>query len=128
MSHEFKRARFLGMHCPAVGLVSSGVSGGEDGRVGFVGINPPAEVTDPETLRRGEEERGVGLWKGGLYGVGRELAGKRAKRGWEAGMEDGVFVGVGLEGVVEELVVWDGGIGGNEWFPKLSQLPWYRPG
>lgn len=50
--------------------------------------------------------------------------GKRRKRGWVEGMEEGVFVGVGLEGVVERLVRWDGGRSGNEWFAEMGRLPW----
>lgn len=90
----------------------------------LLGINPPPEVTSIESLVEGEEKSGIGLWKRDLYGVGPELAGKRAKRGWRAGMEDGLFVGVGLEDAVEELVCWNGGTG-SEWFRRMGELPWY---
>lgn len=127
VTHEFKRKRFMDFHFPAVGLVPVTVSSKQDAenrRVGVVGINPPGSVTPVEILIAGEEKSGIGLWSRDLYGVQAELAGKRVKRGWEAGMEDGVFVNVGLELVVEDLVRWDGG-GGNEWFGQMEELPWY---
>ncbi|PWY86540.1 hypothetical protein BO94DRAFT_566340 [Aspergillus sclerotioniger CBS 115572] len=119
VTHEFKRGRFEECHFPALGL-------GLRGRVQVqvVGINPPEEVTSLDSLVEGEEKSGIGLWRGDRYGVQRELMGKRVKRGWKMGMEEGVFVNVGLEEVVEELVRWDGGEMGNEWFPKMDQLPW----
>ncbi|PTU21545.1 hypothetical protein P175DRAFT_0476806 [Aspergillus ochraceoroseus IBT 24754] len=120
VTHEFKRRRFLECHFPALGI-KEGVS------VHVIGINPPEEVTSLESLVEGEEKKGIGLWKGDRYGIGRELGRKRAQRGWREGMEEGVFLGVGLEPVVEELVCWDGGLGGNEWFVKMDQLPWCRP-
>ncbi|RAL01827.1 DUF218 domain protein [Aspergillus ibericus CBS 121593] len=125
VTHEFKRRRFEECHFPALGL-GLGSSAGETGgvEVQVVGINPPEEVTPLASLVAGEEKSGIGLWKGDNYGVQRELMGKRVKRGWRKGVEDGVFVDVGLEKVVEELVRWDGGEMGNEWFPKMDQLPW----
>lgn len=115
-------------HFPAIGLVPLCLDGQQktlSSRVNIIGINPPEEVTPEQSLITGEEKRGIGLWKNDHYGVQPELAGKRAKRGWTAGMEERVFVDVGLEDVVEELVGWNGGKDGNEWFPKLDQLPWY---
>ena len=130
VTHEFKRKRFMDLHFPAVGLVPVTVSSRqyeENRRVAVVGINPPESVTPVESLIAGEEKSGIGLWGKDRYGVQSELAGKRVKRGWQAGMEDGVFVNVGLELVVENLVRWDGGRSGNEWFDKMEQLPWYSP-
>lgn len=125
-------------HFPAVGLVpvpshdlalSLGSGEERDGehqrRVSVIGINPPESVTSAESLIEGEEKSGIGLWKRDRYGVQSVLAGKREKRGWESGMEDGIFVNVGLDSVVEELVCWDGGHDRNEWFVKMHQLPWY---
>ncbi|GES61255.1 DUF218 domain protein [Aspergillus terreus] len=128
VTHEFKRKRFMECHFPAVGLVPLSPDGQQQdysARVNLIGINPPEEVTPAQSLITGEEQRGIGLWRKDLYGVQPDLAGKRAKRGWTAGMEEGVFVNVGLEDAVEELVRWNGGKDGNEWFPKLDQLPWY---
>ena len=131
MTHEFKRGRFGECHFPALGLgLEERGAKGPEGRgrggveVQVVGINPPEEVTSLASLVAGEEKSGIGLWRGDRYGVQRELMGKRIKRGWRTGMEEGVFVNVGLEKVVEELVQWDGGECGNEWFPKMDQLPW----
>ncbi|KAL4974051.1 hypothetical protein BDW66DRAFT_168104 [Aspergillus desertorum] len=119
VTHEFKRERFTSCHFPAVGL-------DKPGRGSVVGINPPEEVTPLKELVEGEEKRGLGLWRRDRYGVGVELKGKRMKRGWVDGLEKGLWGGVGLEPVVEELVHWDGGNVGNEWFPKISELPWCR--
>lgn len=137
ITHEFKRGRFFECHFPAVGLVpfpsvhsKSKYPGGDKRETGskveLIGINPPPEVTSLESLVQGEEKGGIGLWRRDLYGVGNDLAGKRAKRGWTPGMEDGLFVNVGLEGVVEELICWDGRESGNEWFGRMGELPWYR--
>lgn len=124
-------------HFPAVGLASvpghsqaSRLKPEEEDdprprRVSVIGINPPEGVTPVESLTEGEEMNGIGLWKRDRYGVQAQLAGKRAKRGWQSGMEDGIFVNVGLEPVVEELVCWDGGHDRNGWFVKMDQLPWY---
>lgn len=128
VTHEFKRKRFMDFHFPAVGLVPVTVSSRQDAenrRVGVIGINPPESVTPVESLIAGEEKSGIGLWSRDQYGVQTELTGKRLKRGWQAGVEDGLFVNVGLESVVEDLVRWDGGESGNEWFDKMEELPWY---
>ncbi|KAH8424350.1 DUF218 domain protein [Aspergillus melleus] len=141
VTHEFKRKRFMEYHFPAVGLApvstcsasaSTSIPTGADRHRSssqcegdVIGINPPEEVTSEASLIAGEEKRGIGLWKEDRYGVQAELAGKRAKRGWTKGMERSVFGDLGLEPVVEELACWDGGEGGNEWFPKMDQLPWY---
>ena len=61
-----------------------------------------------------------------MYGVGEELFDKRVKRGWTIGKERDLFVGIGLEDVVEQLVMWDGGTGGNQLFQKMHQLPWHQ--
>lgn len=129
VTHEFKRKRFMDFHFPAVGLAPitvPSIQGEENRRVAVIGINPPERVTPVESLIAGEEKSGIGLWSGDRYGVQSELAGKRVKRGWEAGMEDGLFVNVGLKPVVEDLVRWDGG-GENEWFDNMEELPWYSP-
>ncbi|PLB53438.1 hypothetical protein P170DRAFT_463126 [Aspergillus steynii IBT 23096] len=136
VTHEFKRKRFMECHFPAVGLgpVSSPAGAGDQGgdrtsrckcKGDVIGINPPEEVTSSASLIAGEEKRGIGLWREDRYGVQAELAGKRAQRGWTAGMERDVFGDMGLEAVVEELVCWDGGEDGNKWFSKMERLPWY---
>lgn len=116
-------------HFPAIGLlpVSSGQGEQRQSRVAVLGLNPPEEVTAAEYLITGEERVGIGLWKKDLYGVGTALATKRAKRGWKPESEERLFVNVGLEPVVEELICWDGGESGNDWFPRMEELPWYNP-
>lgn len=124
VTHEFKRARFMECHFPALGLLPlSGSSKWADLRVFVRGINPPEEVTPLTSLVRGEVARGIGLWRQDLYGTGAHLASKRVRRGWQPGIEESVFPCAELEDVVEELLRWDGGAG-NEWFPRLKELPW----
>ncbi|KAE8376772.1 hypothetical protein BDV26DRAFT_305399 [Aspergillus bertholletiae] len=125
VTHEFKRKRFMEYHFPAIGLAPIVRGSGDQGRVAVVGINPPEEVTPEASLIEGEEKRGIGLWMKDRYGVMEELKAKRAKRGWVEGMEEGQFVHVGLGEVVEELVKWDGGMGGNRSFSRIEELPWY---
>lgn len=113
-------------HFPAVGLLPlpGSAQQAHEGKVSVIGINPPEEITPLESLVRGEASKGIGLWKKDLYGVGDDLASKREKRGWYSGMEDSVFPNTALEQVVGELARWNGGTG-NEWFPRLKELPWY---
>ncbi|KAJ5396944.1 hypothetical protein N7509_005057 [Penicillium cosmopolitanum] len=92
--------------------------------VGLIGINPPEEITPLESLLRGEMSKGIGLWKGDLYGVGEKLAGKRSNRGWSPGMEKDIFLNKGLDPAVEKLLRWDGGAR-NELFPRIKELPWF---
>lgn len=133
VTHEFKRERFMKYHLPAIGwtpavqvqelMPSSSFDYRESDRASLVGINPPPAITSPESLAEGELKRGIGLWSRDRYGVGEELGEKRRKRGWE---RPDVFIGKGLEPVVERLVVWDGGEGGNQWFPEMGDLPWFH--
>jgi Uncharacterized conserved protein len=124
-THQFKSTRFLEYHFPAIGLLpnlpAAVTAGSRDANVW--GIDPPEHVTPQESLITGEALRGIGLWKKDLYGVGEELASKRKDRGWEPGTER-VFLNRGLEAVVEQLVCWNGGTG-NEWFPRIKELPWF---
>ncbi|KAJ6114418.1 DUF218 domain protein [Penicillium sp. IBT 16267x] len=125
VTHEFKRARFMECHFPALGLLPQiSERNTEPNGVSVIGINPPEEVTPLGSLVRGEAGKGIGLWRQDLYGVGEDLAGKRRQRGWNPGMETEVFVNIGLEDVVEQLVCWHGG-NGNEWFPRMEELPWF---
>ena len=55
VTHEFKRARFMQCHFPAVGLVPVGLEQEDHAhKVAVIGINPPEEITPAETLTRGE--------------------------------------------------------------------------
>ncbi|KAB8265051.1 hypothetical protein BDV32DRAFT_159623 [Aspergillus pseudonomiae] len=125
VTHEFKRRRFMEYHFPAIGLAPLQRGLGKEGRAAVVGINPPEEVTSEASLIEGEEKRGIGLWMRDRYGVLGELKEKRVKRGWVEGMEEGLFVNVGLGKAVEQLVRWDGGKCGNEWFSRMGELPWF---
>lgn len=113
-------------HFPAVGLLPCPGSGlaTEVNNIAVIGSNPPGEITPLHSLIRGEESGGIGLWRRDLYGVGWDLANKRRKRGWEPGMEECVFANGCLGEAVEKLICWDGG-NGNEWFPRMDELPWY---
>lgn len=125
VTHEFKRARFMQCHFPAVGLVPVGLEQEDHAhKVAVLGINPPEEITPAETLTRGEAMNGIGLWREDLYGVNSDLVGKRVKRGWSPGMENDIFLHLGLEHVVLHLIRYDGGDHCNKWFPKRESLPW----
>jgi len=111
VSHAFKRRRFLELHVPAI---QWGV-----GRVSFVGVDPPEEVTPRRVLEEGEAREGWGRWVEDLYGVGdgEGLGGKRVRRGW-GGRYSGVVVGEGVRGLLE----WGWGGTGREVF--MGGLPW----
>ena len=124
VTHEFKRARFMKCHFPAVGLLP--VDLGQEvyeQKVSVIGMNPPEEVTTSESLMRGELRSGIGLWKTDLYGVNECLGSKRAKRGWSNGRVE-EFSSMDIEDVVLELLRYDGGKDRNEWFSKREDLPW----
>ena len=72
-------------------------------------------------LEKGERKRGVGSWRGDLYGRGSVLAEKRRKRGWVDGREVELVGEVSDEGV-RGLVEWRGGEGGSEVWS--GRLPW----
>lgn len=146
VTHDFKRRRFMECHFPSLGLVpaaprqqhrsehacrglhASGADSTNASKTGkmvqVIGIDPPEIVTARETLLAGEEQNGFGLWVHDWYGCGPALARKRLGRGWKTGLEESLFVNVGLEPLVEDLVCWRGGRNGNEQFPGLAQLPW----
>lgn len=102
----------MDLHLPALKFPSS--------RVRYVGIDPPETVTSQESLIKGEEERGYGVWKGDLYGVGDVLGKKRVERGWEEEMWG--VVGEGLEDGVRGVLRWKGGGSGVEVYG--GRLPW----
>lgn len=128
VTHEFKRARFVECHFPALGFLpitsrstaeEISTTERDTARVAVIGINPPEEVTPVESLVRGELKSGIGLWRSDPCGVGPELSAKRRKRGWCPGTEKVSFDG--LEDVVLELICWDE----QEWFSKMEELPWF---
>jgi hypothetical protein len=86
VSHEFKKARFMGLHIPTIRFPME--------RVGFVGIDPGYMVGGNEKfdekraegVRRGEKQNGYGQWEKDRLGVGEMLRGKRARRNcWGVG-------------------------------------------
>ena len=112
ISHAFKRARFLRLHCPAIRWPLA--------KFAYLGIDPPEDVTPKRVLEQGERENGYGVWEGDWYGVGSVLGEKRVKRGWD----DGVLriLGTGKEEGVKGLLEWKGGADGKEVFE--DELPW----
>ncbi|CAG8294096.1 unnamed protein product [Penicillium olsonii] len=124
VTHEFKRARFMECHFPAMGLVTVDTRHSSyQHKAAVIGINPPENVTASESLARGEMMNGIGLWKADLYGVNENLASKRRKRGWIPGMVD-EFSNMDLGAVVLDLLRYDGGKDRNEWFSQREDLPW----
>ncbi|KEF62885.1 uncharacterized protein A1O9_00859 [Exophiala aquamarina CBS 119918] len=73
VSHEFKRARFLDLHLPALHW---------HGETTFVGLNPPFDPVKMAQIEYGDKLRGYGAWEKDIYGVGADLAKKRTTRGW----------------------------------------------
>lgn len=112
ITHAFKLSRFHDIHVPAIRWPSH--------RIRLIGIDPPEHVTLRAVLEKGERERGYGVWRGDVYGVGEMLGRKRAVRGWIEGME--AVVGVGEGEGVRELLGWRGGESGVEIYP--GRLPW----
>ena len=90
----------------------------------FVGIDPPESVSPRRLLEEGERERGWGVWKGDLYGMGELLVGKRRRRGWRDKLKE--IVGEGCEEGVRGLLGWGGGRTGVEIFG--GALPWDEHG
>lgn len=128
ISNEFKRARFLDLHVPALRL-SSMMS---LARVEFIGIDPGYMVPDngkgvkeqerdttiteaklpfspqrTQSVHEGERKNGYEPWKADPLGKGNVLAAKRKGRNpW--GVEQGFFVGDGSDG--------------EEW--RVGKWPW----
>ncbi|KAI9805678.1 MAG: hypothetical protein M1833_005171 [Piccolia ochrophora] len=118
VSHAFKRRRFLDLHCAAIRWLVA--------RVTFLGLDPPEEVTSRESLMKGEERRGWGVWRWDLYGVGEVLRGKRVGRDcWGTGGVEGLLNDMGGDMELEEmrgLLEWEGGGSGVEVYQ--GRLPW----
>ncbi|KAK0108306.1 hypothetical protein ONS95_003122 [Cadophora gregata] len=113
ISHEFKRARFMDLHIPALRFPLH--------RVQYVGIDPgymqverrqKYDAVRAEDVRRGEKERGFGVWVGDGMGCGDLLKGKRAGR-WCWGVKQGWFE----DGEEGERVRRESGVGSRrvEW-------------
>jgi hypothetical protein len=75
ISNEFKRARFLELHCKALDWPAD--------RVTFVGIDPEYMSRDLEravSVRDGERRNGFDPWQRDMLGWGEELEAKRKRR------------------------------------------------
>lgn len=116
VSHAFKRARFLNIHCQSIGWPLE--------RVSYVGINPPEEITAEGELIE-NEAKAVAAWREDLYGTRQELASKRLKRGWDPLQVEELLLlhgGDSVEKSVCDLLKYDGGTDGQTLFPEA--LPW----
>lgn len=113
ISHDFKRRRFLGLHCAAIRFPIK--------KIRYIGIDPPEDVSPRRELEEGEEKRGYGAWKGDLYGSGKLIMGKRRKRGWSRCEEEVVEAELNDEGL-RGLFLWKGGGDGMEVY--WGSLPW----
>lgn len=83
VSHEFKRARFLDLHLPALRW---------HGETTFIGLNPLFDPVKMAEIEQGDRLRGYGAWEKDIYGVGADLARKRIARGWNQEMfQDGIL-------------------------------------
>jgi hypothetical protein len=92
VSHEFKRARFMELHLPAMGFPIE--------RAEFVGIDPPWTGERRDEMVKGEMERGYRAWEDDAWGTGEFLSGKRKERGWNEDAFINEVLGDGWEGMV----------------------------
>ncbi|KIX01057.1 uncharacterized protein Z518_10123 [Rhinocladiella mackenziei CBS 650.93] len=74
ISHEFKRARFLDLHLPALRWTRE---------TNYIGINPPFDAARMAEIETGDRLRGYGAWEKDVYGVGEVLTRKRKARDWD---------------------------------------------
>ena len=112
ITHAFKERRFLKLHAPAIKWPPH--------RIRVQGINPPFNAHELEQTKLGELERAYELFVKDPYGMSSELAEKRRARNWKVDMLERLWQDV--EDEVQDLLVWDGGPGGQDIFPKT--LPW----
>jgi hypothetical protein len=120
-THNFKRARFLDLHCKALKF--------DEQDIQYVGIDPPPAVTDPVSVAVAERKNGFEPWKADLYGHCQLLASKRAGRDpWKIQEDEHAWIDHmvgGLErdtDIMSRLLLWRGGQNGNDVFPE--RLPW----
>jgi hypothetical protein len=92
VSHEFKRARFMDLHIPALGFPLE--------RVEFIGIDPPWTGERRDEMVKGEMERGYRAWKDDDWGIGEFLSAKRKERGWDEEVFVNEVLGKGWEGEI----------------------------
>ena len=112
ITHAFKEDRFLDLHAPAIKWPAS--------RIRVQGLNPPFTRDELRATQNSELERAFDLFASDPYGVQPSLDSKRRARNWDYHHLKAVASEV--EDEVGELLVWDGGKTGREFFPK--KLPW----
>jgi hypothetical protein len=115
IGHEFKRDRFLNLHCKALRIPLS--------RMRYVGIDPAKDANGRRQIEEGEA-KAMREWMADMYGMGSNLGGKRAKRGWKGPDEVAGSYG-GILGV-RDLLAWTGGQTGAEVF--AGRLAWSEDG
>lgn len=113
VSHDFKKRRFVGLHCPAIRWPVD--------KFTFTGIDPPEDVVSRGELMLGENNRGYGAFERDPYGAHTSLKAKREKRGWTAEKMLNMCHS-GIPSDVKLLVLWEGGETGTELFG--GPLPW----
>ena len=121
ISHEFKRKRFLSLHCHALRWPAD--------RVGFCGIDPPMSPERHVQIEVGNR-KACEAWTRHPFGTGHDLSQKRAARGWlqhrtdtEEGSseDDALAVYADIPGALS-MLQWDGGESESEPYP--GYLPW----
>lgn len=74
ISHDFKKDRFLDLHCAAIRWPLE--------KIRYIGPVPLGGMAKIDALRRAEMENGYGQWKVDPYGANFFLSKKRQHRGW----------------------------------------------
>lgn len=113
VSHDFKKRRFIELHCPAIRWSTDNFS--------FVGIDPPQDVVPREHLDLVEYNRGYGSFEKDRYGAHTYLKDKREARGWTTKHLQRLCQS-DIPTTVKWLLLWEGGDAWAEVFQ--SPLPW----
>ena len=107
VTHNFKRARFLDLHCKALKL--------DKQRVYYVGKDPPPAVTDPVFVAEAERKNGFEPWEADLYGHGQLLSKKRANRdSWKVQADQEIWIHQTVHGLDHDKDVMRGCCFGKE--------------
>ena len=105
VSHEFKRKRFLDLHCRTLNWPAGGIT--------YVGIDPKKDEEGRKAIDVGEDKARAD-WELDWWGYGENLDGKRRNRGWR-GLEG--LMGLEWEASAKQLMLWEGGETRREVFP-----------
>jgi hypothetical protein len=114
ISHEFKRARFMELHIPAIHFPLS--------RTAFIGIDPPFSPDRLAGIAEGDRLRGYGAWEKDLYAAGPVLSRKRTTRGWDGSNFEREVLSRLNDRSIEGLCEWKGGESGIEIWD--GRAPW----